>query len=138
MQLNQKVKVHLAYSGIVDGVISKIPAIADSRNHLFTIEVLLDETQLTKPLMVGQIARVLIQAKTEHFIYRLPIEALNAINEQGQALVTLEKNNKPEQQAFTIYKLDNDFIYLIADELSVALNVITLGWDKLPLISTKK
>lgn len=138
VHLNQKVKVHLAYSGLVDGTISKIPAIADSRNHLFTIEVLLDQTQLTKPLMVGQIARILIHAPTEHFIYRLPIDALNAIDDHGQALITIEKNNKPEQQAFTLYKLDNNFIYLSAQENAMALDVITQGWNKLPLVSTKK
>ncbi len=83
MHLNQKVKIHLAYSGLVNGVISKIPAIADSQHHLFNIEVSLEENQETKPLIVGQLARVLIYAPTEHFVYRVPIEALNAINEQG-------------------------------------------------------
>tara|TARA_R110001592_G_scaffold59205_5_gene179661 strand:+ start:7145 stop:8200 length:1056 start_codon:yes stop_codon:yes gene_type:complete len=138
VHLNQKVKVHLAYSGLVDGKISKIPAIADSRNHLFTIEVSLDESNGTKSLIVGQLARILIYAQGQDFVYRLPIEALNAVNEQGQALITVEKNNKPEQQAFTIYKLDNDFLYLVAQENSAALDVIIQGWNKLPLISTKK
>jgi len=138
VHLNQKVKVHLAYSGLVDGKISKIPAIADSRNHLFTIEVSLEETELTKPLIVGQLARILIYAQGQDLVYRLPIEALNAVDEQGQALVTVERNNKPEQQAFAIYKIDNNFLYLIAQENSAALDVITLGWNKLPLISTKK
>jgi len=136
--LNQKVKVHLAYSGLVNGKISKIPAIADSRNHLFTIEVSLEETNFTKPLIVGQLARILIYAQGQDFVYRLPIEALNAVNEQGQALITIEKNSKPEQHAFTIYKMDNNFLYLSAQENSAALDVITLGWNKLPLISTKK
>ena len=138
VHLNQKVKIHLAYSGLVDGKISKIPAIADSRNHLFTIEVSLDETNNTKPLIVGQLARILISAQGQDFVYRLPIEALNAVNEHGQALITVEKRNKPEQQAFSIYKMDNDFLYLSAQENSAALNVITQGWNKLPLISTKK
>jgi len=138
VHLNQKVKVHLAYSGLVDGKISKIPAIADSRNHLFTIEVSLEEADFTKPLIVGQLARILIYAQGQDFVYRLPIEALNAVNEQGQALVTVEKNNKPVQHAFTIYKIDNNFLYLAAQENSAALDVITLGWNKLPLISTKK
>ncbi len=57
---------------------------------------------------------------------------------RGQALITIENNNNPEQQAFTIYKLDNDFIYLTAQENSTSLDVITQGWNKLPLISTKK
>lgn len=138
VHLNQQVKVHLAYLGVIEGKISKIPAIADNRNHLFTIEVSLEEANFTKPLIVGQLARILIYAHSQDFVYRLPIEALNAVNEQGQALVTVEKNNKPEQHAFTIYKVDNNFLYLVAQENSVALDVITLGWNKLPLISTKK
>jgi len=136
--LNQKVKVHIGYAGIVDGRVSKIPAIADSRNHLFIIEVSLPETSLTKSLIVGQLAKILIYAQSQDFVYRLPIEALNAVNEQGEALITIEKNNNLEQFAFTIYKMDNDFIYLMAQENSTALNVITQGWNKLPLISSKK
>lgn len=138
VHLNQKVKVNLAYTGLVDGKISKIPAIADSRNHLFMIEVSLDEANLTKPLMVGQLARILIHAQGQDFVYRLPIEALNAVDGQGKALITIEHNNKPQQQAFSIYKIDNDFLYLNAQENAVALNVITQGWNKLPLISTEK
>ncbi|MDO6506856.1 efflux RND transporter periplasmic adaptor subunit [Colwellia sp. 4_MG-2023] len=138
VHLNQEVKVNLAYAGLVNGRISKIPAIADSRNHLFTIEVSLEETNLTKPLIVGQIAKILIYAQSENYIYRLPIEALNSVNEQGQALITIEKDNAPVQQAFVIYKLDNDFIYLTAQENSPALDVITQGWNNFPLISTKK
>jgi RND family efflux transporter MFP subunit len=138
VHLNQKVKVNLAYAGLVNGKISKIPAIADSRNHLFTIEVSLEETNLTKPLIVGQIAKILIYAKSQNYIYRLPIAALNAVNEQGQALITIERNNVPEQEAFAIHKLDNDFIYLTAQEDSAALDVITQGWNNIPLISTKK
>ena len=138
VHLNQKVKIHLAYSGLVNGKISKIPAIANSRNHLFTIEVSLEETNFTKPLIVGQLARILIYTQGQDFVYRLPIEALNAVNEQGQALVAVERNNKPEQHAFTIYKIDNNLLYLAAQENSVALNVIVQGWNKLPLISTKK
>ena len=138
VHLGQKVKVHLAYLGLVDGKISKIPAIADSQSHLFTIEVLLAENNEAKPMIVGQLARILIYAQGQDYVYRLPIAALNAVNEQGEALITVERHNKPEQQAFSIYKIDNDFLYLVAQESSAALNVITLGWNKLPLISTKK
>ncbi|MCI2282254.1 HlyD family efflux transporter periplasmic adaptor subunit [Colwellia sp. MSW7] len=138
VHLNQKVEVHLAYLGVVDGKISKIPAIADSQNHLFNIEISLEENQITKPFIVGQLARILIHSQTDNLVYRLPIEALNAIDEQGKALITIEHNNKPVQQAFTIFKLDNDFIYLLAQDNAVTLDVITQGWNKLPLISTKK
>lgn len=138
VHLNQEVKVHLAYSGLANGKISKIPAIANSGNHLFTIEVSLEESTFTKPLIVGQLARILISTQGQDFVYRLPIEALNAVNENGQALITVEKNNKPEQQAYSVYKIENDFLYLTAQENSVALDVITLGWNKLSLISTEK
>lgn len=138
VHLGQKVKVHLAYLGLVDGEISKIPAIADSRNHLFIIEVSLPESTFSKPLLVGQLARILIYAQSQDFVYRLPIAALNAVNEQGQALITVEDNQKLAQYAFTIYKIDNDFIYLTAQQNSTALDVIIQGWNKLPLISTKQ
>lgn len=138
VHLNQQVKVHLAYSGLVDGKVSKIPAIADSKNHLFTIEVSLEDTDFTKPLIVGQLARILIHSNSQDFVYRLPIEALNAVNEQGQALITIENRNVLEQHAYTIYKIDNNFLYLIAQQTSAALDVVIQGWNKLPLISTKQ
>ena len=138
VHLGQKVKVHLAYLGLVDGEISKIPAIADSKNHLFTIEVLLSESNLIKPLIVGQLARILIYTQSADFVYRIPIEALNAVNEQGQALITIEESDNIEQRAFPIYKIDNDFIYLTAQQNSTALQVISQGWNKLPLISTEQ
>jgi len=138
VHLNQQVKIHLASSGLADGKISKIPAIADSRNHLFTIEVSLDDTGFTKPLIVGQLARIRINSQSQDFVYKVPIAALNAVNEQGQALITVEKDNRLEQHAYTMYKLDNDFIYLIGQQHAIALDIVTQGWNKLPLISTKK
>lgn len=138
VHLNQQVKVHLAYSGLVDGKISKIPAIADSTSHLFTIEVSLEDTDFTKPLIVGQLARILIHSNSQDFVYRLPIAALNAVNEQGQALITIENNNVLQQHAYTIYKIDNNFLYLVAQQTSAALDVVIQGWNKLPLISTKQ
>ena len=138
VKLNQKVQVHIARFGIIEGVISKIPAISNSLNHLFTIEVLLPETSFTRPLIVGQIARILIQSQSDYFVYRLPIEALNAVNDQGQALIALYKNNTPIQRAFSIYKVDNEYLYLVAGENDLPIQVITQGWDKLPLISTEK
>lgn len=138
VKLNQNVKVNLAYSGLVDGKISKIPAIADSNTHLFTIEVSLTDGKLTESMIAGQLAKILIHAQVKDFVYRLPIEALNAVDSEGQALVTLERNNKPVVEAFTIYKMDNNFIYLAAHNLSDSLRVITQGWNKLSIISTNK
>ncbi|MFT7005503.1 MAG: multidrug efflux system membrane fusion protein [Colwellia sp.] len=138
VKLNQKVQVHIARFGLIEGTISKIPAISNSRSHLFTIEVLLPETSFARPLIVGQLAQVLVNTKSLDFVYRLPIEALNAVNEQGQALIMLEQNSNPIQKAFSIYEMDNDFIYLKAVQSDSALQVITQGWNKLPLISIEK
>ncbi len=138
VKLNQQVKVHIARFGIIEGVISKIPAISNRHSHLFTIEVLLPETSFTRPLIVGQIARIMISAKSDDLVYRLPIEALNSVNDKGQALIALYKNNMPIQRAFPIYKIDNDFLYLQATQSDLPLQVITQGWNKLPLISTEK
>ncbi len=138
VHVNQNVKVHVAHFGLVDAKISKIPAMADSHSHLFNIEVLLPATSSTRPLIVGQLARILIYAQSQDFVYRLPIEALNAVNQQGQALITVENNNKLVQRAFTIYKIDNNFLYLTAQQDSTELDVVIQGWNKLPLISTKK
>ena len=138
VRINQKVQVHIARFGIIEGVISKIPAISNSSNHLFTIEVLLPETSFTRPLIVGQIAKVLIHSQSLDFVYRLPIEALNAVNNEGMALIALYKNNEPIQRAFSIYKVDNEYLYLEANQSDFPLQVITQGWNKLPLISTEK
>ncbi|MDX2367627.1 MAG: efflux RND transporter periplasmic adaptor subunit [Colwellia sp.] len=138
VRLNQKVQVGIARFGLIEGVISKIPAMSNSRSHLFTIEVLLPETSFTRPLIVGQIAQVLIHSQNHDFVYRLPIEALNAVDDQGQALVVLEKNSSPIQQAFPIYKVDNKYLYLQAAQSDLPLTVIAQGWNKLPLISTEK
>jgi len=138
VKLNQKVQVHIARFGIIEGVISKIPAISNNLNHLFTIEVLLPETSFTRPLIVGQIAKIIIHSQSFDFVYRLPIEALNAVNNEGKALIALYKNNKPILRAFSIYKVDNEYLYLEANQSDFPLQVITQGWNKLPLISTEK
>jgi RND family efflux transporter MFP subunit len=137
VRLNQKVQEHIARCGLIEGVISKIPAISNSHSHLFTIEVLLPETSFTRPLIVGQLAQILINTQSHDFVYRLPIEALNAVNDQGQALIMLEKDSKLIQQAFSIYKVDNEDLYLQAVQSDLSLQVITQGWNKLPLISTE-
>ncbi len=138
VHVHQKVKVHLAHFGLIDGQISKIPAMADSHSHLFNIEVLLPATRFTRPLIVGQLAQILIYAPSQDFVYRLPIEALNAVDKQGRALIAVEQHNKPTQQAHVIYKVDNDYLYLQADEYSPSLAVITQGWNKLSLNSAEQ
>jgi RND family efflux transporter MFP subunit len=138
VHVNQKVKIHLAHFGLIDGTISKIPAMANSQSHLFNIEVLLPATSFTRPLIVGQLAQILIYAQSQDLVYRLPIEALNAMDKNGHALIAVEENNKPIQQSHKIYKIDNQYLYLQAYENSPSLAVITHGWNKLSLKTTEQ
>lgn len=135
VRLKQKVQVQIAHFGLVEGIISKIPAISNDDNHLFTIEVLLLEANFAEQNIVGHLAKILINAPSDDFVYRLPIEALNAVNTHGQALIMLEKEGAPYQKVFFIYKIDNDFIYLQASQSEHSLQVITEGWNKLSIIS---
>ncbi|MGL1957598.1 MAG: efflux RND transporter periplasmic adaptor subunit [Colwellia sp.] len=133
VKLNQAVQVSLAHLGIVEGKISKIPAMADSQSHLFNIEVLLPKMAAGKPLIAGQLAQITIHINSHDFVYRLPIAALNGVNPQGKALVALKDKGKLRQQAFDIYKLDNSYLYLYATETVKPLSVITQGWQHLSL-----
>jgi RND family efflux transporter MFP subunit len=133
VHLHQEVNVGIDSRGIVKGRVSKIPAIADSKNHLFTIEIALTDVNFVRPLIAGQIAQVLIYAQSQDYVYRLPIEALNAVDEKGRALIAVERNNQPIQEAYTVYKIDNEYLYLQAANNASSLPVIVHGWNKLPL-----
>ena len=133
VKLNQSVSVYLARIGTVEGHISKIPAIADNQSQLFNIEVLLPEINTNRPLIAGQIAQITIHIKTQNFVYRLPIIALNGVDSQGKALVALEKQSNLVKKAFDIYKIDNDYIYLQANETVEPLAIVTKGWQLLSL-----
>ncbi|WP_343817361.1 efflux RND transporter periplasmic adaptor subunit [Colwellia asteriadis] len=135
--LNQKVNVNLTPYGKVTGFISKIPVIADQSSQLFTLEVLLPDIDATK-VAVGQFVDVMINTKSEYYTYRLPIAALNSIDDEGNALITLINNDNQNEsspnhytQAFKIIKLSNDYIYLAAQAGSLPLFVVTNGWQKL-------
>jgi RND family efflux transporter MFP subunit len=141
VKLKQKIDVNLTLLGLVTGTVSKIPAIADQQSHLFTIEVLLESLAVNQAV-VGQLARVLTDVTTDEFTYRLPLEALNSVDNQGRALVmVLEADSTtPEnyhQQAFSIKELTNEYIYLTAQENSLPLTIVTEGWQHLALIVDK-
>lgn len=138
VHLNQEVKVNIDSKGIVNGRVSKIPAIADSKNHLFTIEIALSDVNFIRPLIAGQLAQILIYAQSQDYVYRLPIEALNAVDKMGRALIAVEHDNKPVQKAYMIYKIDNESLYLQASSDASVLPVIIHGWNKLPLSSTEQ
>ena len=131
VRLNQAVQVRLHSLGIVKGVISKIPAIANTAGQLFLIDVLLPDVKLNSGAVAGQVAEVSIDFSSNSFVYRIPIAALVAVDNNGRAIVMtqLDKDRPAVQQAFDIFKLDNQFLYLIAEKTDQPLNVITSGWQ---------
>lgn len=141
VNLQQKIDVNLKPLGLVTGTISKIPAIADQQSHLFTIEILLDSLTVNQ-VVVGQLARVSADVMTDEFIYRLPLEALNSVDDQGRALVMVlnassTASDNYHQQAFSIKGLTNEYIYLTAQDNSRPLTIVTQGWQHLALINGK-
>jgi len=133
VRLKQRVRVNLHHLGYLEGLISKIPAIADSASHLFIIEVLLPFSDTNLPLIAGQIAQVIINVDKNDFIYRLPVAALNSIDGYGNALIAIDKNGGLQQKAFKILKLDNHYLYIQAEPNGAPLKVITQGWQHLSL-----
>jgi RND family efflux transporter MFP subunit len=137
IKLNQVVKVDLNDVGLTRGTISKIPAIADEQSHLFSVEILLTSTKATQ-VVVGQLAYISTEVLTRNLAYKLPIEALNSVDNQGRALVMVqdkssEKLDTYNQQAFSILQLSNDYIYLSSQPESKPLTVVTRGWQHLAL-----
>lgn len=135
VKLQQSVKVQLNNLGNVEGIISKIPAIANVNGHLFEIEISLPELSLQSGAIAGQLAEVVIDFSQNNFVYQLPIQALVGIDDQGSAIVmTLETGgNNYLQQSFEIYKLDNNFVYLLANIDDSPLNIVTKGWQHLTI-----
>lgn len=131
VSLNQEVQVRLSHLGMVKGIISKIPAIASNTSHLFIIEVLLPTVTLKSGMIAGQLADVIIDFSSKKFVYRLPIEALVAVDENGDALVVVQSEikNSFEKKSFKIFQLDNSYVYLQANIDDQPLKIITKGWQ---------
>lgn len=129
--LDQKVKVAVNHSGIVEGTISKIPAIATSGSNLFTIEVLLSKLDKTSGMIAGQLASVIIATESDKFVYRLPIAALVAVDDDGKAIFIAQSPDSSvfRRQSFQVLQLDNDYVYLKANRNDEPLKVITKGWQ---------
>jgi multidrug efflux system membrane fusion protein len=64
----------LAQFGLIAGSVSKVPAITDEQNHLFTIEILLDDLKVNQ-VAVGQLVYVLTDVITYTLTYRLSLIA---------------------------------------------------------------
>ncbi|AAZ26282.1 efflux RND transporter periplasmic adaptor subunit [Colwellia psychrerythraea] len=141
VNLQQRIDLNLTQYGLVTGTVSKVPAIADQQSHLFTIEVLLENLKVNQ-VVVGQLVHVLAEVMTDTFSYRLPLEALNSVDNQGKALVMVLDTNATEtknyrQQEFLIKQLSNEYIYLSAQPSSPPLTIVTRGWQHLALIENK-
>ncbi len=131
VRLQQNVKVSLNHMGVVNGVVSKIPAIADGDSNLFVIEVLLPDIVSNVGMVAGQLAGVSIAFESDNFVYRLPISALVAVDEQGRAIVVAQEAGKSafSKQRFEISQLDNDYVYLKAARIGADLKIMTKGWQ---------
>ncbi|WP_440874895.1 efflux RND transporter periplasmic adaptor subunit [Thalassotalea sp. PLHSN55] len=134
VRIGQKVRVNLQNIGAVNGEVNRIPAIANS-NNLFVIDVLLPKLNLQHGIIAGQLAEVVIDYTRDNLVYRIPISALMSVNEQGQALVLLASENgeKAEQQAFDIFKINNNSVYLLTDTPEKMLRIVTQGWQHISL-----
>lgn len=130
VQLNQRVKISLNHAGVVEGVVSKIPAIASNESNLFIIEILLPKMEAASRMIAGQLAGVTIAFESDKFVYRLPIAALVAVDEQGKAIIVTQSHESSKfiQQSFEIFQLDNDYVYLKAARNDVPLKIVTKGW----------
>jgi len=131
VRLNQAVQVRLHSLGLVQGVITRIPAIANTSSQLFLIDVLLPDLMINSGIVAGQIAEVIIDLTQNNFVYRIPIEALVGVDDNGRALVMTQvtKDTPVVQQAFDIFKLDNHYVYLIAQRTDQPLSIVTRGWQ---------
>ncbi len=131
VKLAQKVKVSMNNIGIVDGIISKVPAIANGDSNLFVIEILLPNLSDRSGMIAGQLAGVMIAFESDKFVYRLPIAALVSVDEQGKAIVVAKSVDSKgfTQQRFDISQLDNDYVYLKANRHDADLKIITKGWQ---------
>lgn len=129
IRLGQVVKVSLNESGIIDATISKTPAIANSVDNLFTIEILLPKSE--NRMIAGQLASINIAFESDKFVYRLPIAALVEVDDDGKAVVIAKSLGSDEfkPHSFEVFQLDNDYIYLRANPNDEPLNIVTQGWQ---------
>jgi multidrug efflux system membrane fusion protein len=131
VRLEQRVRVSLSHIGIVEGIISKIPAIANADSNLFTIEVSLPKSKINAGMIAGQLAGVNIAFDSDKFVYRLPIAALVAVDDNGKAIVIAQSFDHSDftQHSFEVFQLDNDYVYLKANRNDEPLVIITKGWQ---------
>ena len=130
VKLKQSANVNIRHMGTIEGIVSKIPAIANSESNLFIVEVLIPKIPNASGLIAGQLAGVKIDFKSEIFVYRLPITALVAVDDEGKAIIISQSSKQVEfsEQSFAVFHLDNDYVYLSASSNDVPIKVMTKGW----------
>lgn len=133
VKLGQAVTVTLPNKGKIKGQIAKIPAIANTDGNLFIIDVLLADLDLARGAVAGQIADVNIEFSSSDFVYRLPIDALINVNDDGKAVILTQNasGSAYTHQFFNIHKIDNQYIYLIAAPDESSLQVVVRGWQNI-------
>ena len=131
VELGQSVIVELTHLGEVTGTVSRIPAMANAEGNLFTIDVLLPDLDNTTKILAGQLAVVKINAQSGQYVYRLPIDALVAVDDDGKAVLVVKDivTSKLSRKAFDVYRLDSQYIYLDARKFDDALHIVTRGWQ---------
>jgi hypothetical protein len=82
-------------------------------------------------MIAGQLAGVNSAFDSEKFVYRLPIAALVAVDDDGKAIVMTQSfdNSDFTQRSFEVFQLDNDYVYLKANRNDEPLIIITQGWQ---------
>ncbi|WP_448565079.1 efflux RND transporter periplasmic adaptor subunit [Thalassotalea ganghwensis] len=132
-RIGQKVRVTLDNIGVIEGRVNRIPAIANTDGHLFTIDVLIPNLIGRGGVIAGQLAKVVIDFTNDNLVYKVPFSSLVSVNDQGQAVLLVQQGSEIKHQAFDIYKMTNDFIFLLADDSSNSLRIITQGWQHIQL-----
>ncbi len=132
VKLGQQVRVRLANLGEVNGVISKVPVVSNTDGQLYLIEVLLADLQAGQGVVAGQMAQVEINFVSEKFVYKVPLSALIAMDDAGNAiLMTKTEDERFLHQTFNVLNMDNQFLYLSTVSQNDALDIVVNGWQQL-------
>jgi hypothetical protein len=117
----------------VHGVITKVPVKTHAEGQLYQIEILLKDIKTGQGVVAGQLAQVSLSFSTEQYVYPVAISALIKMDNNGQAVLLVEnQNNKAlSPQAFDVIDMDNDTLYLRAQQGDETLHIVTHGWQQL-------
>jgi membrane fusion protein, multidrug efflux system len=132
LELQQPVVVNTSHLGQLNGIVSKIPAFANTGNGLFTIEVTLVNFVYQPGVIAGQMATVEISASSEQQVYQVPSSALIGMNPFGKAIVLVQNEQRMFAQAtFDVVHLDEQYVYLAAKDNLSSIRLVLQGWQQL-------